>query len=51
VGETFLVVIPIAMSTEHSYNDEATLRAAQPRAVIHGYSELLPALKSLAPLG
>jgi phosphoglycolate phosphatase-like HAD superfamily hydrolase len=51
VGETFLEVIPIAMSTEHSYNDEATLRAAQPRAVIHGYSELLPALKSLAPLG
>jgi len=51
VGETFLEVIPIAMSTEHSYNDEATLRTAQPRAVIHGYSELLPALKSLAPLG
>jgi len=51
VGETFLEVIPIALSTEHAYNDEATLRAAQPRAVIHSYSELLPALKSLAPLG
>lgn len=51
VGETFLEVIPIALSTEHSYNDEATLRAAQPRTVIRSYDELLPALKDLAPLG
>jgi phosphoglycolate phosphatase-like HAD superfamily hydrolase len=51
VGETFLEVVPIALSTEHSYNDEATLRAAQPTALIHSYGELLPALKNLAPLG
>lgn len=51
VGETFLEVISIALSTEHSYNDEATLRAAQPKAVIHGYDELLPTLKNLTPLG
>ena len=51
VGDTYLEVIPIALSTEHSYNDEATLRAAQPKAMIHSYSELLPALKNLAPLG
>jgi phosphoglycolate phosphatase-like HAD superfamily hydrolase len=51
VGETFLEVISIALSTEHSYNDEATLRAAQPKAVIHSYSELLPAVKNLPPLG
>jgi len=51
VGETFLEVMPIALSTEHSYNDETTLRAAQPTALIHTYGELLPALKNLAPLG
>jgi phosphoglycolate phosphatase-like HAD superfamily hydrolase len=51
VGDTYLEVIPIALSTEHSYSDEATLRAAAPKALIHGYGELLPALKNLAPLG
>lgn len=51
VGDSYLEVIPIALSTEHSYNDEETLRAAQPKAVIHGYDELLPQLKDLAPLG
>jgi phosphoglycolate phosphatase-like HAD superfamily hydrolase len=51
VGETFLEVIPIALSTEHSYNDEATLQSAQPKALIHSYSELLPTLKELTPLG
>ena len=51
VGETFLEVMPIALSTEHSYNDEETLKAARPKAVIHGYGELLPALKQLAPFG
>ena len=51
VGDTFLEVVPIALSTEHSYNDEAALRAAQPTALIHSYGELLPALKNLAPLG
>ncbi len=51
VGDTSLEVIPIALSTRHSYNDEETLRAAAPKAVIHGYDELLPQLKELVPLG
>jgi hypothetical protein len=50
VGDTFLEVIPIALSTEHSYNDEETLQSARPRALIHSYDELLPAVKKLAPL-
>ena len=50
-GDTYLEVIPIALSTEHSYNDEATLRAARPRTIIHNHGELLPILKELAPLG
>ena len=51
VGDCYLEVIPIALATEHSYNDEATLRAARPRALIHSYGELLPTVKSIAPLG
>ena len=51
VGDTRLEVIPIALSTQHSYNDEETLRAAGPKAVIYGFGELLPILKALAPLG
>jgi phosphoglycolate phosphatase-like HAD superfamily hydrolase len=51
VGDTSLEVIPIALSTQHSYNDEATLRAAAPKAVIHGYDELMPKIKELVPLG
>ena len=51
VGDTYLEVIPIAFATEHSYNDEETLKAAQPAALIHGYGELLPALKRISPLG
>jgi phosphoglycolate phosphatase-like HAD superfamily hydrolase len=51
VGETDLEVIPVALSTEHSYNDEETLAAAKPAALIHGLAELLPVLKKLAPLG
>jgi len=50
VGDSYLEVIPIAFSTEHSYNDEQTLIAAQPRGLIHGYDELLPTLKGLSPL-
>ena len=50
VGDTFLEVIPIAFASEHSYNDEETLAAAEPRAVIRNFDELLPALKDLAPL-
>jgi phosphoglycolate phosphatase-like HAD superfamily hydrolase len=51
VGDTYLEVIPIALSTEHAYNDDETLAAAKPRVVIHRLDELLPALKELAPLG
>lgn len=51
VGDTYLEVIPIALSTEHSYNDEETLKAAQPKALIRSYEELLPTLKELAPAG
>lgn len=51
VGDTFLEVIPIALSTEHAYNDEETLRAAKPGALIHSFDELMPAVAKLAPLG
>jgi phosphoglycolate phosphatase-like HAD superfamily hydrolase len=51
VGDTYLEVIPIALSTEHSYNDEETLRKSRPQALIRSYDELLPKLKELAPLG
>ena len=51
VGDTYLEVIPIALSTEYSYNDEETLAAAKPRAILHRFEELLPALQELAPLG
>lgn len=51
VGDTYLEVIPIALSTERSYNDEETLKAARPRKLIRSYDELLPTLKELAPLG
>lgn len=51
VGDTFLEVVPIALSTEHSYNDEATLRAAAPKALIRSYDEFLPSLRQIAPLG
>lgn len=45
VGGTDLEVITVALSTEHSYNDEETLRAARPSILIRGFDELLPALK------
>jgi phosphoglycolate phosphatase-like HAD superfamily hydrolase len=51
VGDTFLEVLPVALSTEHSYNDEETLAAARPKAIIHSFDELLPTLKDLTPLG
>jgi phosphoglycolate phosphatase-like HAD superfamily hydrolase len=50
VGDTFLEVIPIALATEHAYNAEETLAAAKPKAILHRFDELLPALKELAPL-
>lgn len=51
VGDAYLEVIPIALATDYAYNDEETLAAAKPRAIIHGLDELLPAIKDLAPLG
>jgi phosphoglycolate phosphatase-like HAD superfamily hydrolase len=51
VGDTSLEVIPIALSTDNSYNDVETLAAAKPRALIHSLDELLPAIKRLAPVG
>ena len=51
VGDTYLEVIPIALATERSYNDEETLAAAKPGAIIHSFDEFLPALKKLAPFG
>jgi hypothetical protein len=51
VGDTYLEVVPVALSTEHSYNDEKTLAAAKPRAILHRLDELLPALKEIVPLG
>jgi phosphoglycolate phosphatase-like HAD superfamily hydrolase len=51
VGDTYLEVIPIALSTEHAYNDEETLAATRPRRIIHSLDELMPAVNDLAPLG
>ncbi len=51
VGDTYLEVLPVAFMTEHAYNDEETLRAAQPKTVIRSFDELLPALQELAPPG
>jgi phosphoglycolate phosphatase-like HAD superfamily hydrolase len=45
VGGTDLEVVTVALSTEHSYNDEETLRAAQPKIFIGSFKELLPALE------
>lgn len=44
VGDAELEVVTVALSTEHSYNDEETLLAAKPAALIHKYDELLPRL-------
>jgi len=45
VGGTELEVATVAISADHSYNDEETLREAQPKLLIRSLSELLPALK------
>jgi phosphoglycolate phosphatase-like HAD superfamily hydrolase len=44
VGDTELQVVTVALSTEHSYNDEETLQAARPKLLIHRYEELLVGL-------
>jgi len=45
VADTHLEVCTVALSTEHSYNDEETLAATEPRILIHRFDELLPRLK------
>jgi len=45
VGGSDLEMFTVALSTEHAYNDEETLRAAAPRILIRSFAELLPALK------
>ena len=45
VGDSELEVVTVALSTEHAYNDEETLRAAQPKILIRSFAELLPALR------
>jgi phosphoglycolate phosphatase-like HAD superfamily hydrolase len=50
VADTQLEVVSVALSTEHAYNDEETLRAAQPKILIRNFAELLPALKEQALL-
>jgi phosphoglycolate phosphatase-like HAD superfamily hydrolase len=42
---TELEVLTVALATGYSYNDEETLSAAKPKAMIHSFGELLPALK------
>jgi phosphoglycolate phosphatase-like HAD superfamily hydrolase len=50
VGDTDLEVVTVALSTEHSYNDEETLRAARPKILVRHFNELLPALKEQGSL-
>ena len=40
-----LEVFTVALSTEHSYNDEEALAAAKPKMVIRDLRELMPSLK------
>lgn len=46
VGNTNLEAVTVALSTQHSYNDEETLAAAQPDFMIQSYDELLPTLET-----
>jgi len=45
VGGNELEVITVALATDHSYNDDETLKAAGPKMMIRSYEELLPTLK------
>ena len=45
VGDTELEVATVALSTEHSYSDEETLKASKPNLFIRNLAELLPSLK------
>jgi phosphoglycolate phosphatase-like HAD superfamily hydrolase len=40
-----LSVFTVALATNYSYNDEETLRAAEPKLLIHGLDELMPRLR------
>jgi phosphoglycolate phosphatase-like HAD superfamily hydrolase len=44
VGRNRLEVFTVALSTDFSYNDEETLRAARPGLLIHALEELVPKL-------
>ncbi len=44
VGGNHLEVFTVALSTDCSYNDEETLRAARPKVLIHRLEELIPRL-------
>jgi phosphoglycolate phosphatase-like HAD superfamily hydrolase len=46
VGKNRLEVFTVALATDYSYNDEATLRAAQPKALIHRLDQIIPELRS-----
>lgn len=45
LGGRQLEVTTVALATDHSYNDEETLLAAQPKMVIHRLDELMPRLR------
>jgi len=45
VGRGRLEVFTVALATDYSYNDEATLLAAGPKILIHDLAELIPRLK------
>jgi len=45
VAGSDLTVFTVALATEYSYNDEETLRAANPKMIIHGLDELMPRLR------
>ena len=42
VGGSQLEVFTVALSTDFSYNDEDTLRAARAKVLIHSLEELVP---------
>lgn len=46
VGKNHLEVFTVALATDYSYNDEATLSAAQPKALIHRLDQIIPELRS-----
>jgi phosphoglycolate phosphatase-like HAD superfamily hydrolase len=51
VGAGKLSVQTVALATQYSYSDEATLLAAHPTVLIHSLEELLPRLKEAGLVG